>query len=168
MAVIYLAGGCFWGIQGYFDRMHGVIETAVGYANSRITNPSYELVCSGSSGAVESLKLEYDDKILTLHEITERFLSIIDPCALNFQGNDKGTQYRSGVYYIDMGDKSIIQECLKQWEEKHSLKTVTEVLPLANFYLAEAYHQKYLAKNPSGYCHIDIDFALQNFKNAVR
>ena len=130
MAVIYLAGGCFWGMQGYFDRVKGVLDSSVGYANSKIANPSYELVCSGISGAVEALKLEYDESVLSLREIMERFLSIIDPCALNYQGNDRGTQY--------------------------------------NFYEAESYHQKYLEKNPSGYCHIDIESALQHFQGVAK
>ena len=164
MAVIYLAGGCFWGMQGYFDRVKGVLDSVVGYANSQIANPSYELVCSGASGAVETLKLEYDESALSLREIMERFLSIIDPCALNYQGNDRGTQYRNGVYYEDSQSESVIRECLKKWEQRQNRKAVTEILPLANFYEAESYHQKYLEKNPSGYCHIDIESALQHFQ----
>lgn len=163
MAVIYLAGGCFWGMQGYFDRLNGVLDSAVGYANSKIANPSYELVCSGRSGAVEALKLAYDERIISLREIMRRFLSIIDPCALNYQGNDKGTQYRNGVYYVDLQSEGVIREALKQWEQRQNLKAVTEILPLANFYVAEDYHQKYLEKNPNGYCHIDIDSALHCF-----
>ena len=163
MAVIYLAGGCFWGIQGYFDRLKGVLDSVVGYANSQIANPSYELVCSGTSGAVETLKLEYDESVLSLREIMERFLSIIDPCALNYQGNDRGTQYRNGVYYEDCQSEGVIRECLKKWEQRQNRKAVTEILPLVNFYEAESYHQKYLEKNPNGYCHIDIDTALRSF-----
>lgn len=164
MAVIYLAGGCFWGMQGYFDRLKGVLDSSVGYANSKIANPSYELVCSGASGAVETLKLKYDESALPLREIIERFLSIIDPCALNYQGNDKGTQYRNGVYYEDSKSECVIRECLKKWEQGQNRKAVTEILPLANFYEAESYHQKYLEKNPSGYCHIDIESALHFFQ----
>ena len=163
MAVIYLAGGCFWGVQGYFDRLKGVLDSVVGYANSQIANPSYELVCSGTSGAVETLKLEYDESVLSLREIMERFLSIIDPCALNYQGNDRGTQYRNGVYYVDLENENVIRECLRAWEQRQNRKAVTEILPLVNFYEAESYHQKYLEKNPNGYCHIDIDTALRSF-----
>lgn len=164
MAVIYLAGGCFWGMQGYFDRLKGVLDSSVGYANSKIANPSYDLVCSGASGAVETLKLEYDESALSLREIIERFLSIIDPCALNYQGNDRGTQYRNGVYYEDSQSESVIRECLKKWEQGQNRKAVTEILPLTNFYEAESYHQKYLEKNPNGYCHIDIESALHSFQ----
>lgn len=168
MAVIYLAGGCFWGMQGYFDRVKGVLDSVVGYANSQIANPSYELVCSGASGAVETLKLEYDESALPLREIIERFLSIIDPCALNYQGNDRGTQYRNGVYYVDLENENVIRECLRAWEQRQNRKAVTEILPLANFYEAESYHQKYLEKNPNGYCHIDIESALHCFQSSAK
>ncbi len=164
MAVIYLAGGCFWGIQGYFDKLKGTLCSQVGYANSAVENPSYEFVCSGNSGAVEALELHYDEDLLPLREIIGRFLSIINPCALNFQGNDIGTQYRNGVYFVQESDESIIKECLKLWEKKHHKKAVTEVEKLQNFYSAELYHQKYLEKNPLGYCHINTDSASQKWE----
>ena len=161
MAVIYLAGGCFWGLQGYFDKLSGVLSSQVGYANSDIAYPSYEIVCSGLSGAVETLELYFDEQILPLNEIIGRFLSIIDPTALDFQGNDRGTQYRNGVYFTDAENEEVIRQCLRIWEEKHNKKAVTEVFALRNFYPAESYHQKYLLKNPHGYCHIDIQSALK-------
>lgn len=161
MRKIYLAGGCFWGIQGYFTRVAGVLESSVGYANSRIANPSYELVCSGISGAVEALELVYDEKRLGLGEIVDRLLSIIDPSALNYQANDIGTQYRNGVYYLQEGDEAVIKERVRAWEQRSGRKAVTEILPLQNFYLAESYHQNYLQANPHGYCHIDIEAALR-------
>lgn len=161
MCKIYLAGGCFWGIQAYFARVAGVLESSVGYANSQIPNPSYELVCSGISGAVEALELCYDEKHLELSEIVDRLLAIIDPAALNYQGNDIGTQYRNGVYYLQESDEAVIQERIRAWEQQNARRAVTEVLPLQNFYLAEPYHQNYLQANPQGYCHIDIDSALK-------
>lgn len=167
MRKIYLAGGCFWGIQGYFTRVAGVLESSVGYANSRIANPSYELVCSGISGAAEALELVYDEKRLGLSEIVDRLLSIIDPSALNYQANDIGTQYRNGVYYLQeySSDEAVIQERIHAWEQRSGRKAVTEILPLQNFYLAEPYHQNYLQNylqaNPHGYCHIDIEAALR-------
>lgn len=163
MRTIYLAGGCFWGIQGYFSRVAGVLESSVGYANSQIANPSYEIVCSGTSGAVEALELVYDEGRLGLGEIVDRLLSIIDPAALNYQGNDIGTQYRNGVYYLQDGDEVVIQERIRAWEQRSGRKAVTEVLPLQNFYLAESYHQNYLQSHPHGYCHIDIDSSLRDF-----
>lgn len=163
MRKIYLAGGCFWGIQGYFTRVAGVLESSVGYANSRIANPSYELVCSGISGAVEALELVYDEGRLGLGEIVDRLLSIIDPSALNYQANDIGTQYRNGVYYLQKysSDEAVIKERVRAWEQRSGRKAVTEILPLQNFYLAESYHQNYLQANPHGYCHIDIEAALR-------
>ena len=164
MATIYLAGGCFWGIQGYFDRLKGVQDSQVGYANSYIANPTYEMVCSGTSGAVEALELTYDRQILSLNEIMGRFLSSINPAALNFQGNDVGSQYRNGVYFVEVADEEIIRNNLRIWEQNHQKKAVTEVFALRNFYPAENYHQKYLVKNPNGYCHIDIESALEEWK----
>lgn len=163
MRKIYLAGGCFWGIQGYFTRVAGVLESSVGYANSRIANPSYELVCSGISGAAEALELVYDEGRLGLGEIVDRLLSIIDPSALNYQANDIGTQYRNGVYYLQeySSDEAVIKERVRAWEQRSGRKAVTEILPLQNFYLAESYHQNYLQANPHGYCHIDIEAALR-------
>ncbi|KPH55309.1 methionine sulfoxide reductase A [Helicobacter pullorum] len=159
--VIYLAGGCFWGIQGYFDLVGGVVDSEVGYANSKIENPSYELVCSGITGAVEAVKIVYESDILSLREILERFFDIVNPFSLNYQANDFGTQYRSGIYALD---SKILQEVAKFVENlQKSLpqKIVTEILELENFYPAESYHQKYLAKNPNGYCHIDLSKALE-------
>lgn len=163
MRKIYLAGGCFWGIQGYFTRVAGVLESSVGYANSRIANPSYELVCSGISGAAEALELVYDEGRLGLSEIVDRLLSIIDPSALNYQANDIGTQYRNGVYYLQeySSDEAVIKERVRAWEQRSGRKAVTEILPLQNFYLAESYHQNHLQANPHGYCHIDIEAALR-------
>lgn len=120
-----------------------------------------EIVCSGRSGAVEALELVYDEGRLGLGEIVDRLLAIIDPAALNYQGNDIGTQYRNGVYYLQEGDEVVIQERIRAWEQQNAFKAVTEVLPLQNFYLAEPYHQNYLQANPQGYCHIDIDSALK-------
>lgn len=163
MAVIYLAGGCFWGMQAYFDNINGVTHSQVGYANSAINSPSYELVCSGKSEAAETLELIYDANKILLSDIISHFLHIIDPCALNFQGNDIGTQYRNGVYFINKDDEVIIRNVLHIWEVKHNKKAVTEILALKNFYPAESYHQKYLLKNPNGYCHIDIESALSSY-----
>lgn len=166
MAIIYLAGGCFWGIQSYFDRINGVLSSQVGYANSLIENPTYELVCSGKSGAAEAVELHYNEQILSLCEIVSRLFDIINPCALNFQGNDIGTQYRNGVYFLasrQNSDEPIIRSCLASWEKMHGRKAVTQIAKLQNFYPAESYHQKYLQRNPQGYCHIDIESALHSW-----
>ncbi|WP_095294127.1 peptide-methionine (S)-S-oxide reductase MsrA [Helicobacter sp. 13S00482-2] len=161
MQNIYLAGGCFWGIQGYFDLLVGVEKTSVGYANSNITNPSYEDVCTGTSGAAETLKLFYDEKKICLEEILGRFFSIIDPTAINKQGNDIGTQYRSGIYAKDLNLLEKCRDFLQKIQSRYDKPIQTEIKELTNYYLAEDYHQKYLQKNPRGYCHVDLSLALK-------
>lgn len=151
---IYLAGGCFWGVQEYFSRINGVIKTYVGYANSNVENPSYELVCSGTTKAVEAVEIEYENKIVSLEELIDELFKIIDPTLLNRQANDVGTQYRTGIYYVDSKEEIIISEKIKKLQEKYSKPIRTEVMALNNFWLAEEYHQDYLKKNPNGYCHI--------------
>lgn len=154
--IIYLAGGCFWGIEAYFSRLKGITSTQVGYANGKTENPTYEAVCTGETDFVETVKIEYDSDKISLNNILDNFFEIIDPTTLNKQAGDVGTQYRSGIYYINPEDKNIIQGKFKTVQEKHTAPIVTEVLPLKNFYKAEEYHQKYLDKNPSGYCHINL------------
>ncbi|MDO7252966.1 peptide-methionine (S)-S-oxide reductase MsrA [Helicobacter cappadocius] len=159
MKSIYLAGGCFWGVQGYFDLLEGVKKTSVGYANSNIINPSYELVCSGKSGAVEALELFYDEEILSLEEILKRFFSIINPTSINRQGNDIGTQYRSGIYTQNLDTLQRCKDFVQKLQPLYNKPIQTEIKELKNYYLAEEYHQKYLQKNPRGYCHIDLSLA---------
>lgn len=158
--IIYLAGGCFWGVQRYFDQVVGVEKTSVGYANSNIIKPSYELVCSGKTNATEAIELIYDDKKITLEEILNRFFSIIDPTLLNRQGNDRGTQYRSGIYTQELKTLEHIKVFVKKIQVCYDKPIQTEVSELFNYYLAEEYHQQYLLKNPQGYCHIDLSKAL--------
>ncbi|TLD82938.1 peptide-methionine (S)-S-oxide reductase [Helicobacter sp. MIT 11-5569] len=158
---IYLAGGCFWGVQGYFDLLNGVIYSQVGYANSKIESPNYHQVCSGTTEAAEAVEIVFDSNILALETLLKRFFSIIDPFALNYQGNDIGTQYRSGIYTKDTKILAEIQDFIESLQKQFSQKIVTEVCLLENFYSAESYHQKYLEKNPNGYCHIDLNAALR-------
>lgn len=156
MKEIYLAGGCFWGVDEYFSRIDGVIETESGYANGEIENPTYEIVCRGASGFAETVKVIYDEEILNLEKLLERFFRIIDPTLLNRQGGDIGHQYRTGIYYIDKNDIEIINKALEKEQLKYDRKIVTEIKALDNYYKAEDYHQDYLKKNPGGYCHIDM------------
>ena len=139
MKEIYLAGGCFWGLQKFFDQFDGVVSTEVGYANgpegAAESAPSYEDVCR-SSGHAETVRVVYDETRLSLPELIGYYFMVIDPVAVNRQGNDRGIQYRTGIYFTDPG----------QYPELRR--------PLRNFFSAEAYHQKYLEKNPGGYCHI--------------
>lgn len=156
---IYLAGGCFWGLEAYFERIDGVVDAVSGYANGNSDNPSYEDVIYRQTGHAETVKVSYDPERLSLANILEYYLRVIDPTSLNKQGNDRGTQYRTGVYYTDSADHAVIAQALAQEQSKHQQAIVVENQALTHFYPAEAYHQDYLSKNPDGYCHIDIKLA---------
>ena len=167
---IYLAAGCFWGAQRFFDSLPGVQKTAVGYANGRTPDPTYHEVKSGKTGYAETVKISYDKSIISLEEILRLYFMIIDPTSLNKQGEDVGEQYRTGVYYSDPGDVPTITSVFLTVQQNLSAKMATELLPLENFYTAEEYHQKYLEKNPGGYCHISpkmIEFA-KNYKPVTK
>lgn len=154
---IWLAGGCFWGVEAYLDRVPGVAMTTVGYANGDTENPTYEDVCYRNTGHAEAVHVKYDPERISLEELLEQFFLIIDPTVLNRQGNDVGSQYRTGVYYQEDSDRVRILNFIAAEQEKYSRPIVTEVEELEHYYLAEEYHQKYLEKNPGGYCHISFD-----------
>lgn len=156
LETIFLAGGCFWGVEEFFSRIPGVVETIVGYAQSRINDPSYEQVCSGKTDAVETVRVVYDPSKVSLPFLLEKFLKIIDPFSSGRQGNDIGSQYRPGIYFINKNSEEVINNVLMNEQKKFSRPFVVEVQKLENFYPAEEYHQKYLKKNPGGYCHIDF------------
>lgn len=153
---IYLAGGCFWGVQAYFDLVSGVESSLVGYANSPIKNPSYEVVCSGC-GAIEAVEINLDSNYLD--SILSHFFNIIDPFSINKQGNDYGIQYKSGIYCISEQVLKKVKEFADNLNKNFSRPFAVEIKMLENFYKAEEYHQKYLEKNPNGYCHIDLSKA---------
>ena len=153
MQTIYLAGGCFWGVQKYFDQFDGVLATEVGYANGPEEAPSYRDVCN-SSGHAETVKIEYDPEVISLTDLLGYYFMVIDPLSINRQGNDRGVQYRTGIYYTDESQLPEIKTVYKEQEEKAGAKLAVDMEPLKNFYTAEEYHQKYLDKNPGGYCHI--------------
>ncbi len=157
---IYLAGGCFWGLEAYMERVDGVVDAISGYANGNSASPSYEQVIAGS-GHAETVKVIYDIDKTNLATLLAYYVRVIDPTSLNKQGNDRGAQYRTGIYYTDANDKPIIDKTLADLAKKYPQKIVVENKPLANFYDAENYHQDYLSKNPNGYCHIDISLANQ-------
>ncbi len=157
MKEIVLAGGCFWGVEEYMSRIVGVTYTKVGYANGKTHNPSYEEVCTGQTGHAEACYLKFDEKIIKLEDLLEKYWKIINPTVLNRQGNDIGHQYRTGIYYINENDLQVIKDSLYEEQKKYKQPIVTEVNKLTCFYEAEEYHQKYLKKNPNGYCHINLD-----------
>ena len=167
--VIYLAGGCFWGVEAYISRLKGVNNTEVGYANGRDLSPTYEKVCTGKTGHAETVKATYNPRIISLEEILESFFRIIDPFALNRQGADIGTQYRTGIYWQEESQKETVINFLREKQSKTSKKIVVEARAIGNFYPAEMYHQKYLERNPQGYCHVDLDLIdVQEFDHLTR
>ena len=157
MKTVYLAGGCFWGCQKFFDQFSGVVETEVGYLNGPTANPSYQEVCA-DSGHAEAVRVVYDEHILPLTALLDRYFLVIDPLSVNKQGGDAGIQYRTGIYYTDESQLPEIQTRVQAEAEKLGRPLAVEVLPLQNFYPAEDYHQNYLDKNPGGYCHIGKQF----------
>lgn len=154
MAEIYLAGGCFWGTEKYLSVIRGVTETEVGYANGTTEHPTYEEVCTGKTGHAETVHVVYDPAILPLEFLLELYYESIDPSSVNRQGGDAGTQYRTGIYYTDPADLPVIERSIEKLARRLDKPVAIEVLPLSNFWRAEEYHQKYLDKNPGGYCHI--------------
>ena len=153
MKTIYLAGGCFWGMQQFFDQFDGVVSTQVGYANGPDTAPSYRDVCN-DSGHAETVRIDYDPAVIRLPELLEYYFMVIDPLSVNRQGHDEGIQYRTGIYYTDETQLPEIRAVFAAQEKKAGAKLAVELEPLRNFFPAEEYHQKYLDKNPGGYCHI--------------
>lgn len=153
MKTIYLAGGCFWGAQKYFDQFTGVVRTEVGYANGPDREVSYEEVCN-DSGHAETVLVEYDEEKLPLGKLLGYYFMVIDPTSVNKQGGDEGIQYRTGIYYTSDDQMPEIEEAYAKVEEEVGAPLAVEVEPLRNFFTAEEYHQKYLDKNPAGYCHI--------------
>ncbi|MGH1600584.1 peptide-methionine (R)-S-oxide reductase MsrB [Campylobacter majalis] len=154
---IYLAGGCFWGMQGYFDKIFGVIETSVGYANGISESADYHGL--KQSKHAETMHIVFDANRINLAEILLHFFRVIDPTSLNRQGNDIGTQYRTGIYYTNPAHEKIARLSLKILQEDHQKPLAIELEPLRHYILAEEYHQKYLDKNPGGYCHINLNLA---------
>lgn len=154
MKSIVFGGGCFWGVEKLFKMIPGVVKTEVGYANGNCKNPTYEKVCNEETNCVEVCYVTYDEKKVTLNKLLDKFWEVIDPTSINKQGNDIGTQYRSGIYYIDNEDLNTIILSKRKIETLYRNLVVTEVKPLENYYPAEEYHQSYLEKNPDGYCHI--------------
>ncbi|WMJ83691.1 peptide-methionine (R)-S-oxide reductase MsrB [Oscillospiraceae bacterium LTW-04] len=154
---IYLAGGCFWGMEKYLAAINGVQATKVGYANGNTENPTYDEVCHQNTGHSETVYVIYDAKILPLEFLLELYYQAIDPVSYNRQGGDIGAQYRTGIYYVNEEERSVIENSITRLQSRYSKPIAIEVMPLRNFTPAEEYHQNYLNKNPGGYCHIGKD-----------
>lgn len=154
---IWLAGGCFWGVEAYMARVYGVYDVTSGYANGNTENPTYEEVIRENTGHAETVHVRYDPERVDLEKLLGHYFMIIDPTLLNQQGNDRGEQYRTGVYYENESDRAVIEGVIAAEESKYDDPIVTEVEPLEHYDLAEEYHQDYLEKNPNGYCHVEFD-----------
>ena len=154
MAEIYLAGGCFWGLEEYFSRIFGVLQTSVGYANGQVETTNYQLI--KETDHAETVQVVYDEKVVSLREILLYYFRVIDPLSVNQQGNDRGRQYRTGIYYLEEANLPTINTVVREQELLIGRKIAVEVEKLRHYILAEDYHQDYLKKNPGGYCHIDV------------
>ncbi len=146
-----LAAGCFWGIQETFRTTNGIIDTKVGYSGGNKINPTYEEVCTGNTDHAEVVKVEYDESVITYDQILNIFFENHNPTQLNRQGPDVGTQYRSSIFYVNDNQKSQAEKKINSLQENYSNNIVTEIKKATEFYLAEEYHQKYVAKG--GICH---------------
>lgn len=156
-AVIWLAGGCFWGTEAYFQRLPGVLDTEAGYANGKSSQTSYHEL--NETGHAETVKITYDPAVISAAELLDRFYLVIDPLSLNKQGNDRGTQYRTGIYYTDDFTREVAALSLELLNERLGAVSCIELQELKNYVRAEEYHQDYLQKEPFGYCHIDLGIA---------
>jgi len=171
--VITLGGGCFWCTEAVFVRVQGVVDVESGYCNGHVQNPTYEQVCYGNTGHVEVVQLRYDPKTISLRELLEIFFVIHDPTTLNRQGNDVGTQYRSGIYLSLEADREVAKSVLEQVNKAMNGKAVTELQTLDNYSAAEDYHQDYFENHPNqGYCAFvvapKVKKFLQTFADKVR
>ena len=161
---IYFAGGCFWGTEHFFKQIEGVLETEVGFANGHTENPTYKEVYTDQTGFAETVYVKYDSDVVSLEFLLNMFFKAIDPTSLNKQGEDEGTRYRTGVYYTNDDDLAVIEKVFSQEQQNYQQPLAVEKLPLQNYYSAEEYHQDYLDKNPTGYCHLPValfEFARQ-------
>jgi methionine-S-sulfoxide reductase len=156
MKQIILAGGCFWGVEAYYKRLKGVIDTQVGYANGNYPNPTYEEVCNEKATHAEAVLVKYDEKVVNLETLLDHLFRIIDPTSVNKQGHDEGVQYRSGVYFLEAKDEEAAKKFVLSRQPQYKKRIALEIQSLRGFYDAETYHQDYLDKNPNGYCHVDF------------
>lgn len=166
---ITLGGGCFWCLEAVYECVDGVTAVESGYCNGHVLNPTYEQVCGGDTGHVEVVRVSFDDSHITLREVLEIFFHIHDPTTLNRQGNDVGTQYRSGIYVENTEQEALVRQVLAEAQRAHGGRVVTEVKALANYSKAEAYHQHYFANHPGqGYCAFVVAPKVEKFKRTFQ
>lgn len=162
MKEIYLAGGCFWGVEEYFKQIKGVVATSVGYANGNSEDASYKTI--GETNHSETVYIQYDESVVGLSFLLDMYYKIIDPTSVNKQGHDTGSQYRTGIYFTDNSDVDIINKSITKLEKEENIKSVIEIEALKHYVKAEDYHQDYLENNPGGYCHIGLS-SFEEAKN---
>lgn len=162
---ITLGGGCFWCTEAVYEQVNGVLAVESGYCNGHVKNPSYEQVCTGGTGHNEVVRVCFDPGQISLREVLEIFFVIHDPTTLNRQGNDAGTQYRSGIYWHEPAQEAVAREVLAEVQALHGGRAVTELLPLENYSRAEDYHQHYFANHPGqGYCAFVVAPKVEKFR----
>ncbi len=167
--VITLGGGCFWCLEAVFELVDGVTAVENGYCNGHTANPSYEQVCGGDTGHAEVVRVSFDDAQISLRELLEIFFTVHDPTTLNRQGNDVGTQYRSGIYFHDQAQAAVAREVLAELQAACGGRAVTELLPVASYSCAEAYHQHYFAQHPDqGYCAYVVAPKVEKFRRSFQ
>jgi len=167
--VITLGGGCFWCTEAVFELVDGVTAVESGYCNGHVMNPSYEQICTGTTGHVEVIRVRFDDERITLRELLEIFFVVHDPTTLNRQGNDEGPQYRSGIYLETADQEATARAVVDEANETHRGRVVTEVVSLANYSKAEAYHQHYFANHPGqGYCAYVVAPKVEKFRKTFK
>lgn len=167
MDTITLGGGCFWCTEAVYERVSGVVAVESGYSNGHVINPSYEQVCTGNTGHNEVVRVSFDPDQISLRELLEIFFVVHDPTTLNRQGNDVGTQYRSGIYVNSPEQEKVAREVIAEMAASNTYRSpiVTEVLPLANYSRAEDYHQHYFAQHPNqGYCAFVVAPKVEKFR----
>jgi|GEM_PF-2137587 len=157
---IYLAGGCFWGVEGYFAQLDGVLSTKVGYSNGQTAETTYQQI--KTTDHAEVIYLKYDNSVLPLNDVLRHYFRIIDPVSINKQGGDRGRQYRTGIYYVDEETREEVVKFIEELQKNYTKKIAVEVEAVNNYIDAEEYHQKYLEKNPTGYCHVDLSLAKKS------
>jgi peptide-methionine (S)-S-oxide reductase len=163
--MITLGGGCFWCTEAVYEHVDGVTAVESGYCNGRVAQPTYEQVCSGATGCVEVIRVTFDADRISLREVLEIFFVIHDPTTPNRQGNDVGTQYRSGIYFHDASQQAVAREVMDEVNAKVGGRLVTELLPLADYSRAEDYHQHYYANHPyQGYCAMVAAPKIEKFR----
>ena len=162
---ITLGGGCFWCLEAVYEQVDGVLSIQSGYSNGQVRQPSYQQVCEGDTGHAEVVKVQFDNASISLREVLEIFFSIHDPTTLNRQGNDVGTQYRSGIYYHDEAQRALAQSVIDELNAELKGRVVTELKPVDNYWPAEAHHQHYFERNPNqGYCAFVVGPKVAKFR----